>query len=103
MRASIASAELAVDIDIYSEEAPRALGITDEPAAVITEPRGYIGEELVDSLYELMLSINWGTLRNQRPTGRGERRQAGAGSRVARRRPLMSNSYWNTHFSARRR
>ena len=55
MRASIASAELAVDIDIYSdEEVPRALGITDEPAAVIAEPRGYIGEESVDSFYELI-------------------------------------------------
>ena len=57
MQASIATAELAIDIDIYSdEEVPRALGITDEPAAVIAEPRGYIGEESVDSFYQLAAS-----------------------------------------------
>ena len=54
IEAALGPAELGIDIDIYSdEEVPRALGITAEPAAVIAEPRGYIGEESVDNFYQL--------------------------------------------------
>lgn len=57
IEAALGPAELGVDIDIYSdEEVPRALGTTAEPAAVIAEPRGYIGEESVDSFYQLAAS-----------------------------------------------
>lgn len=57
IEAALGPSELGIDIDIYSdEEVPRALGTTAEPAAVIAEPRGYIGEEPVDSFYQLAAS-----------------------------------------------
>ncbi|MEM1567598.1 hypothetical protein [Pyrobaculum sp.] len=54
LKAQLGRAELGVDIDVYSdEEVPKALSITNEPAAVIAEPRGYVDEKSIESFYEL--------------------------------------------------
>jgi len=46
--------KLGIDIDMYANEyVPVRAGITNEGLEVLAEPRGHIGDEVVDSFYEL--------------------------------------------------
>ncbi len=54
LEAGLGPADLTIDIDIYSDqELPPMLGISDSRAAVIAEPRGYVGDTPVNSFYAL--------------------------------------------------
>ena len=54
LNGELGKVKLGIDIDIYANErVPVKAGITSEGVGILAEPRGYVGDEVVESFYEL--------------------------------------------------
>ena len=54
LKGELGTAKLGVDVDIYaSEYVPMKAGIAEEGVDVFAEPRGHVGDAVVESFYEL--------------------------------------------------
>jgi len=54
LNGELGKAKLGIDIDMYANEyVPERAGIINEGLEVLAEPRGYIGDEVIDSFYKL--------------------------------------------------